>query len=253
MRSIDRNILVAVPLVAVLGAFWLLVISPKQDQVKQLDTKVSKAQQSIQDEKASITQGLQARKDFSRDYHRLVVSGKAAPVNPETASLLVQIDRAAGASAVKFLGIGSGNGSSGAGGTGTTTPPTPGTEAASSGPEGLSSTAYGLTIEGDYFQISDFLSRIDSLVNPKGDRVASNGRLTTVDSLALSPSDTGFPELLATISVTVYNANPSASGAGSSSAAGADVATTVSSTTPDSSTTSAPSTTTSEPPGASTP
>jgi Tfp pilus assembly protein PilO len=214
MRGTDRNILLAVPLIAALVAVWFLVLSPKQDQVKTLDAKVVSLQDSIQSQQAAIAGGVQARKHFSRDYHRLVVAGKAVPVEDETASLLVQINRAAGAAHVGFQGIVQGTGSGAATSTssGATTP----TIDAS----GLETIPYDLTFTGDFFQIADFLSRIDGLVKPKGDRVASNGRLTTVDNITLAEDQThGFPVLMATIGITTYLDSAGAAAASAQSGA----------------------------------
>jgi Tfp pilus assembly protein PilO len=245
MKATDRNILLAVPLIAALVAVWFLVLSPKQDQVKTLDTKVASLQSSIQSQRGAIAGGIQARKHFGRDYHRLVVAGKAVPVEDETASLLVQINRAAGAAHVGFQGISAG------GGAASSTDSSTGT--ATTTDSGLQAIPYELTFTGDFFQIADFLSRIDGLVKPKGDRIASNGQLTTVDNIALAEDQgSGFPVLSATIGVTTYLDAGAAAGSGQSGAApaGAAPSTTPTSTAPStdsSSTTGSTATTTSAP------
>jgi Tfp pilus assembly protein PilO len=231
MKTTDRNILLAVPLIAALVAVWFLVLSPKQDQLKTLDAQVATLQGSIQSQQAAISGGIQARKHFSRDYHRLVVAGKAVPVEDETASLLVQINRAAGAAHVGFQGI-----SQGAGATGAAASSDPAATATTA--SGLQTTPYTLTFTGNFLEIADFLSRIDGLVKPKGDRIASNGQLTTVDNVTLAEDQThGFPVLMATIGVTTYLASPSADAASGQSGA-APVGTAPTSTTPTTSTSS---------------
>jgi Tfp pilus assembly protein PilO len=202
MRATDRNILLAVPLIAALVVVWFLLLSPKQDQVKKLDAQVTSLQGTIQSQQQALAGGVQARKHFSRDYHRLVVAGKAVPVEDETASLLVQINRAATGSGVGFEGISQGNGSAGSSSTSTGSAAPAGATVDSSG---LMTIPYSLTFKGNFFQIADFLSRIDGLVKPKGQRIASNGQLTTVNNVALVEDDVrGFPVLAATIGITTY-------------------------------------------------
>jgi Tfp pilus assembly protein PilO len=211
MRATDRNILFAVPLIVALVAVWFLLLSPKQDQVKKLDAEVTSLQGTIQSQQQSLAGGVQARKHFGRDYHRLVVAGKAVPVEDETASLLVQINRAATGSGVGFEGISQGNGSAGGSSpsTGSATP-----TGATVDASGLESIPYSLTFRGNFFQIADFLSRIDGLVKPKGKRIASNGQLTTVNNVALVEDDVrGFPVLTATIGITTYVDSPGAAAA----------------------------------------
>jgi Tfp pilus assembly protein PilO len=213
MSARDRNIVLAVPLIAALIAVWLLLLSPKQDQVKELDAQVSKLDSAVQAQQASISQGLQARKRFPSAYHRLVVTGKAVPVNDETASLLVQVNRAALASGVSFESITQGGGASGS-----TTTSSTGTETSASGGAsvgGLTALPYALTFKGTFFQIADFISNIDRLVKPKGNRIASNGRLTTIDGFTLGPDDPRpLPALLATVNVTTYLGGPAPAAAG---------------------------------------
>ena len=238
MRGTDRNILLAVPLIAALVAVWFLVLSPKQDQVKTLDAKVVSLQSSIQSQQGAIAGGLQARKHFSRDYHRLVVAGKAVPVEDETASLLVQINRAAGAAHVGFQGIVQGTGSTGAATSSTGSGTTPTIDAS-----GLETFPYDLTFTGNFFQIADFLSRIDGLVKPRGDRIASNGQLTTVDNITLAEDQNkGFPVLTAAIGITTYLDPGAAAASGQSGASPAGSAASTASTPTTTATGAAPTT-----------
>jgi Tfp pilus assembly protein PilO len=205
MSRNDRMILLAVPAIAALVAFWFLVIAPKQDQVKKLDAQVSQLNGEVQKQRAAVSQGLAARKEFPRDYHRLVVMGKAVPVQDETASLMVQINRIARRSGVGFekIDLSQDSGSTApAVAPPTTTPtatPTTPTEAESSllpinatvGSAGFPVIPFELTFGGSYFQIANFLAGVDGLVKAKGDRIDSNGRLVTVNSFTLAPPQNG--------------------------------------------------------------
>jgi Tfp pilus assembly protein PilO len=236
MSARDRNILFAVPLIVALIAIWLLLLSPKQDDVKKLDAQVSELQSAVQTEQGAITQGLQARKQFAGAYHRLVVTGKAVPVKDETASLLVQVNEAAGASGATFVGINQGNGEGGTSAASGTSASSAGTDTSTSGVasvDGLTALPYNLTFQGTFFQIADFISRIDRLVKPKGNRIASNGRLTTINGFTLGPDDPRpLPALSVTVDITTYLAGPApAAAAGSTAAPAASTTSTPSSST----------------------
>jgi Tfp pilus assembly protein PilO len=98
----------------------------------------------------------------------------------------------------------------------TSTTPAPATEAtaaslpigATVGPAGLPILPYDLTFKGSFFDIAEFMSGVDSLVNLRegSGQLAANGRLTTVDGFALKPLPQigGVPDLVATFAVTTY-------------------------------------------------
>ena len=61
----------------------------------------------------------------------------------------------------------------------------------------------------NFFQIADFSSRIDRLVKPKGKRIVSNGRLTTINGFTLGPDNPRpLPALAVTVDITTYLSGP---------------------------------------------
>lgn len=235
MRSNDRNILMAVAGVVVLVAFWFVVLSPKRSQVSDLDTQVSELQQSIESQQQRIDYGRQARSRFSSNYRKVVVLGKAAPEQSDTASLLVQLNDLAKRSGVDFRALeldggdeaaaaptatpapsepGQTGGTASPEGTPTSQPAAaPPTEAAAAtvaigasvGPAGLNTLKYKLIFRGDFFAISSFMASVDRLVSSKAGRVSVNGRLSTVDGFSLAADALeGFPTLDAQLAVTTY-------------------------------------------------
>jgi Tfp pilus assembly protein PilO len=247
MKGADRNILFVVPVIVVLAAIWVLVVSPKQDQVKKLDTQISGLQSSVQQQRQTVQQGRLARKHFPRDYHRLVVTGKAVPAQDEAASLLVQVNRIAAHSGVDFQKISQGGDQAASSGT-SATASAPTTGATSVGPAGLTTLPYSLTFEGNFFQIADFIARLDRLVDPRKGRIAADGRLTTIDGFTLAPEGTKpLPALVATLSITTYmtpdaQAATAGAGAGGSAVPAAAPASTSTSSSTTSSTSAAPTT-----------
>jgi Tfp pilus assembly protein PilO len=86
--------IIAVVVVAALGvAFWVLALGPKREEAKELGAQVEKAESSLAEHQAEVSEALEARSEFSSDYRQLVVLGKAVPGDDDTASLLVQLNR----------------------------------------------------------------------------------------------------------------------------------------------------------------
>lgn len=87
---------------------------------------------------------------------------------------------------------------------------------ASIGPAGLGVMPYQLTFTGQFFQIADFMKRLDAMVHTRQGTVSVDGRLLTVDAFTLAPIQastnadafTLVPTLTADLSVTTYVTPP---------------------------------------------
>lgn len=237
MKAKDKkvtNLVVAAMLVVAVfaAAFWILLLSPKKDEAAKLDAQVEQLEASLAQHQSEVTAAEAARRDFPTDYQRLVVLGKAVPSDDETASLLVQLNRIARSSKVRFQTLSLEASSSEA--EPSATPPAAGeevsaTEAAASlmplgaaiGPASLAVMPYQLNFTGDFFEIARFIEGLDSLVKTTNEEVGVDGRLITVNGFTLTEnSETHFPELEATFSVTTYLTPPSEGAAAGASPTG---------------------------------
>jgi hypothetical protein len=61
-----------------------------------------------------------------------------------------------------------------------------------------------LIFDGNYFELSDFLYRLRSLVRVRTGRLASTGRLFIVDAISFSESEKSFPRIQAALVVNAY-------------------------------------------------
>jgi len=61
-----------------------------------------------------------------------------------------------------------------------------------------------LVFDGNYYELSDFLFRLRSLVRVKGGQLEATGRLFTVNNLNFVESEHAFPQIKATINVTAF-------------------------------------------------
>jgi Tfp pilus assembly protein PilO len=219
-------IVVALAIAALAFAFWVLLLSPKQEEAKKLEAKVGDLKASLAAHEAEVTQALEARKEFPDRYQQLVVLGKAVPGDDDTASLIVQVNRIAEGVKAEFGALKLAATGGEAAPTGEAPPPeeAPGgaapaspTEVAAStlplgatiGPAGLAVMPYELTFEGEFFEIADFMKELDSLVQTENAKVAVNGRLFTINGFSLKAApNQSFPALQATFSITTYLTPP---------------------------------------------
>ncbi len=126
MKATDKTIILAVSALALVAAFYLLVLSPKREKAAELKDEIATLEASISEQEQVASFAEQARKDFPEYYGRLVVLGKAVPAQADSASLLVELNSIAAGSGVDFRGITLGDGAASSGTTSsntTTTPP----------------------------------------------------------------------------------------------------------------------------------
>jgi len=223
MNSTNKLIAVGVAVAVLAIAFWMLLLSPKRDEAKQLGAQVGQLKSSLAQHEAEIEAAEEARESFPVDYQRLVVLGKAVPGDDDVATLLVQLNRIAENAGGSFRDIslssgGGGESSSATPPAGAGGEPAPPTEVAASllplgasvGPAGLAVMPYEVTFHGNFFQIADFIKGLDELVETGGEKVTVDGRLVTIDSFELeAEQQKGFPHLQASFSLTTYLTPPS--------------------------------------------
>lgn len=222
--AVNPTVVAMLAIAGLAVAFWFLLLGPRRDEAKELGQQVEQVEAALAQHRAEVAAGAQARARFPRDYQRLVVLGKAVPAGDDVGSLLVQVNRLAAKAGGSFRNISLTASGGGAVPEAAGKPASP-TEAeasllplgASIGPAGLGVMPYSITLDGDFFEIADFIAGLDSLVKTKGGEVKVNGRLLTIDSFKLAADrDRGFPALEGSFSVTSYLTPP-----GEGAAAGA--------------------------------
>lgn len=219
--------MIGVLCLVVLGiGFYALALSPKREEASKLDAQAQQVKGSLAQHRGEIAAGEEARRDFSDEYQRLVVLGKAVPGDDDTASLFVQVTHIADQAKVRFSNLVL---SSEAAGEAAAAPeaaapapeasgvPVSPTEVAAAtlplgatvGPAGLGVMPYNLTFSGDFFQIADFIKGLDSMVETQNEKVTVDGRLLTVNGFSLQAAPKAeFPTLEANFSVTAYLTPP---------------------------------------------
>jgi hypothetical protein len=123
MKGNQKSIVAGVAVFVLAVAFYMLVLSPKRAEVSELDSQVTSLEAEVSEQEQMVAFGEQARKEFPRDYGRLVVLGKAVPDAADTASLMVQLNGIADRTNTSFRGIALAEGTGA--GEGTTSTPAP--------------------------------------------------------------------------------------------------------------------------------
>jgi len=225
MTSSNRVIVAMLAVVALAIAFWMLLLSPKKEEVSKFDKQIVVQEEALSLHRSEVQQGELALKSFPTEYQQLVVLGKAAPADDDTATLLVQLNQIADQSKVRFESfiLAPANGG------GEEAPAPPAAESgeaasypsptevaastmplgASIGPAGLGVMPYTLTFKGNFFHVADFIHGLDALVKTKNEEVDVTGRLITINGFTLSEdTNRGFPQLEASFTVTTFLVPP---------------------------------------------
>jgi Tfp pilus assembly protein PilO len=237
MKATDRTVIAGLAIAGLLAAFWFVVLSPKREEAAKLQDDVTKLETSVSQQEQLAAAAELAQDDFDSNYRRLVVLGKAAPEEEDTSSLFVQLEEISKRSHVDLRAIAlsedasasaatapaaaqttadgaqPAEGDAGAAAPVATDPAAPATEAvaaalpigATVGPAGLPVMPYKLSLNGTFFELADFLTGLDALVQSHDGAPAVQGRLMTIDGFTLGPDESEpLPALSASLVVTTY-------------------------------------------------
>jgi Tfp pilus assembly protein PilO len=104
----DRKIAMAVLPIVLLVAYWFLLLGPKRDAASKASKDLAEQTQrrDAARSQAKLAQG--AKTDFAADYGEIVRLGKAIPSGVDMPSLVVQLDRAAAGTGIRFTRVATG-------------------------------------------------------------------------------------------------------------------------------------------------
>jgi hypothetical protein len=154
MSDRDRKILLAIiPLVVIVG-YWFLLLAPKRQEAAKIRDQLSQAQAVRDTAQQKASQLAGAKRSFAADYATVIRIGKSIPTSVDMPSLLVQLDRAARGTGIKFTDIKTGDRlgapttpaaatTTGTPGGGSSGPATPGAAPAQSAPGQAAQSASG--------------------------------------------------------------------------------------------------------------
>jgi hypothetical protein len=210
MTGRDRMIIVVVAIAVLVGAGWFLALSPRQDQASQLAGQVATQRRQLDSALSDVAAGLAAKREYPHDYATVARLGTAVPDDDGVASLLVQVQQAAQASKIDFRSLKVGGGSSApapapaaaAAATQATTATLP--PGATVGAAGFPTMPFSFQFHGDFFQLDDFLGRLQRFLVVRNSAVDVSGRFMTLDGISLQAGPKGFPQIQAAVQATTY-------------------------------------------------
>lgn len=166
MRVRDRLIIAVIAAVVVVGAMWVLLVSPERGQVSSLSSQITAERAALGTAELQAAAARSAANGYVGHLHQIDEVMRAVPQTPAEANVVATIDQLAGQK-VDFRTL-----SLGAGG------------ATASGPTSLTTT---FTFWTTYAGLQSFLTSLDNLTQTDGTALNASGRLFTVTNVALVP------------------------------------------------------------------
>jgi hypothetical protein len=199
-----KLIIAIVALVAALGAYWMLVLAPKREQITKLDGKIATAQTELRQAQATLATYEKAKTAYKANYATVVRLGKAMPGDDDVRSLMVQLDAAAKHSGVDFgrITVGGSSAATPAQTDASAQPGPPGSVTVANG--GFTAMPFQFGFEGRFSNLRSFLARLERFVTVSNDNIQVTGRLLRLESLSLKAGEKGFPEISAEIGASSY-------------------------------------------------
>jgi Tfp pilus assembly protein PilO len=104
----DRKIALVILPVVVVAVYWFLLMAPKREQAAKASKEVAEQTERLDAARTQAEAAKNAQTDFASDYTEIVRLGKAIPAGVDMPSLIVQIDRAAAGTGIRFTRMGTG-------------------------------------------------------------------------------------------------------------------------------------------------
>jgi Tfp pilus assembly protein PilO len=204
MTGRDRIVVLVVAVLAVVGAGWVLVVSPERDKATKLNTQVEAAKSQLASAESELANAHSAQAQYAKAYTSIVRLGKAVPASQEVPSLMYQVAQASNRKSVEFASI-----VAGTGGSSSST-----TAAAAVTPAAFTQMPFTFIFNGSFFDLEKLFHRIDGFtVRTTAGTLHVSGRLMTIQGVKLAPKTEGVATtaaktknlpLTGTITATAY-------------------------------------------------
>jgi hypothetical protein len=210
MTGRDRIVVIAIAVVVLLGAAWLIVVSPERKKAAALGAQVTAASAQLATAEGQVASARSAQTKYAAAYSEIVNLGKAVPPSQEVPSLIYQISHATNQRNVEFSSI-TASGASGASTSGTGAAATP---AAGTSASGFTQMPFTFVFNGNFSDLYHLFQQLDSsTVRTAAGGLSVSGRLLTIQSVKLSPATTsssvksagaGSEQLSGNVTATAY-------------------------------------------------
>jgi type IV pilus assembly protein PilOP len=176
----------AVLLLSVLA--YMVVVGPKRSRASELEGDISTAKVELAQARIEEARSKETPVATVGDLKRLT---KAMPNQTDMPGLVLELARVAHETGISFDSI-------------TPAEPVAGT--------GYQKVPVSLVFQGNFFELSDFLFRLRSLVDVRDNRLHVDGRLFSIDGIDFAQGTAQFPQIQATLNASafVYGGAPAA-------------------------------------------
>lgn len=210
LRSRDRIALIAILVLALIGACYLLVLKPEQHKASALDAAIAKQQQTLTTAEQNFAAGRAAQASLQKQSKQWAALHLAVPEQSDIPGLLRILERNADAVGVKLQAIqlsggsstSSSTSSSGTGGSSTT--------------DGATGVPVQLTFAGGYIALDKLVRRLNGMVTVSGNTIRATGPLLSISNVSLS----GSSPLTVSLTASIYQLAPASTTSSTSPAGG---------------------------------
>ena len=170
-------------LVLYAAVFWFVLVAPKRSEAGTLKQEVATMQGTVDAARAAALAAANtndAQPIAVADIFRLAT---AMPAVPDMAGILLELARVADETGIVFESI------------------TPGDAVVT---DTYQKVPISLAFDGNFYELSDFLFRLRTLVSVRGGELRAAGRLFSVETLTFEESPNRFPDIAAGLTVAAY-------------------------------------------------
>jgi Tfp pilus assembly protein PilO len=201
MTARDRLVLAGVLALAVLGAVWVLLVSPQRKTATKLSSEVSTASAQLATVQGEVANARAAQARYASAYTSVVNLGKAVPASEEVPSLMYQIAKASNQRHVEFNSITAGAEAGAGSSSGSAATPT-------AALTGFTQMPFTFVFNGSFSDLYHlFVGLNKATVRTTSGGLQVSGRLLTLQGVKLEPTSesTGSTQnLTGTITATAY-------------------------------------------------
>jgi Tfp pilus assembly protein PilO len=204
MTGRDRIVIIVVATLAILGAVWLLAVSPKREQASKLEAQVSAASATLASAEGQVASARSDQARYEAAYASVVSLGKAVPASQEVPGLIYQLDQASNQKDVEFASITAGGGGSSS---------SSATSASAAAGAGFTAMPFTFVFNGTYQDLYHLFQQLNNYTVQTSSGVQVSGRLLTIQGVKLAPVGNSSAasgaaksreELSGTITATAY-------------------------------------------------
>ncbi len=200
-------------LIVLAGVGYFALVAPKKNESKSLTNEITELDDKIREARSEATQAAGLSKIHVATLYKLQT---AMPNDPKVGELSLELYAVAKATGSRFDSI------------------QPGEVKDTASYQVIPIT---LVFQGSFYDLSDFLYRLQSLVLVENHELIAKGRLYTVDEVSFAQGEDGFPQIAATLKIDAYVFGHPIATESNAAATGTSTSTTTTSTSTTSTTT----------------